>query len=110
MMGQATSAAQFFRQIGGAIAASILGTVFTLVLIHHLPGELSTVNLNTVGEGGAAMSNHTVNPAMKTAFTEAISKVYLCNIFLVAGGLIITLFLPDLPLRKSNEVVAGING
>ncbi|MBC8083238.1 MAG: MFS transporter, partial [Hymenobacter sp.] len=37
LLGQATSASQFFRQIGGAITASILGAVLTLTLAESLP-------------------------------------------------------------------------
>ncbi|UOQ77572.1 hypothetical protein MUN84_02405 [Hymenobacter sp. 5516J-16] len=44
-----------------------------------------------------------VSPALKAAFSQAISRVYLFNIFLVAGGLLMTLFVPELPLRKSND-------
>ncbi|UOQ77571.1 hypothetical protein MUN84_02400 [Hymenobacter sp. 5516J-16] len=37
LMGQATSASQFFRQIGGAITASVLGAILTFTLTHSLP-------------------------------------------------------------------------
>lgn len=42
LMGQATSASQFFRQIGGAIVASVLGTVLTFTLAQNLPAAAIT--------------------------------------------------------------------
>ena len=37
-MGQATSASQFFRQIGGAVGAAVMGTVLTTTLMTHFAG------------------------------------------------------------------------
>lgn len=111
LIGQATSASQFFRQIGGAITASVLGTVLTLTLVQSLPANAmpgaspAAPTETVVGEGPtlpAAAANGPADPAVQAAFTKAISRVYLINIFLVIGGLIATLFVPELPLRKSN--------
>jgi EmrB/QacA subfamily drug resistance transporter len=109
LMGQATSASQFFRQIGGAITASILGAILTFTLAHSLPANATpvspTAQKTVVSEGPAlpAAANGPASPAMRTAFTSAISRVYVFNIFLVLGGLFMTLFVPELPLRKSND-------
>jgi EmrB/QacA subfamily drug resistance transporter len=110
LMGQATSASQFFRQIGGAIAASVLGTVLALTLAQHLPATAAgpATRQTVVAEGPALPS--AAAPARPTepvrqAFSEAVTRVYFCNIFLVLGGLLATLFIPELPLRKANEGV-----
>ena len=107
LMGQATSASQFFRQIGGAIAASVLGTVLTLTLAQSMPAvAASTPTRQTVVAEGPALPAATTtapsSPVERAAFSKAISRVYLVNIFLVVGGLIMTLFVPELPLRRSN--------
>ena len=109
LLGQATSASQFFRQIGGAITASVLGTVLTLTLTQSLPTTtappLRPVAQTVVTEGPAlpvATASSASSPAMRAAFSKAISRVYFVNIFLVVGGLLMTLFVPELPLRKSN--------
>lgn len=39
--------------------------------------------------------------AFKSAFTDAVKKIYLSAIFLAVIALIITMFLPELPLRKT---------
>ena len=110
LVGQATSASQFFRQIGGAVVASVLGTIFTIVLAKHLPGQISEAAIHGASSEGGTVSAHTVSPIMKTAFTDAIHQVYLCNIILAFIGLAITFFIPELPLRKSNEVKASVAG
>ncbi|WP_242434754.1 MDR family MFS transporter [Hymenobacter amundsenii] len=110
LIGQATSASQFFRQIGGAIAASILGTILTLGLSTALPaagptgGTAPTAATASVGEGAPVVSAPIpASPALKAAFSRAISRVYLVTLLLVAGGFVMTLFVPELPLRKTNK-------
>ncbi len=112
LMGQATSASQFFRQIGGAIAASALGAVLTLTLAQNLPataanpvGHSPAARQTAVAEGPAlasAAATARPNPVVRAAFSKAISRVYFFTMFLVVGGFIMTLFIPELPLRKSN--------
>jgi MFS family permease len=109
LMGQATSASQFFRQIGGAITASVLGTVLTLTLAQSLPAAATPASpvaqrTAVVSEGPAlpATATGAAPPAVRAAFSKAISRVYLVNIGLVVCGFLMTLFVPELPLRKSN--------
>ncbi|WP_375434321.1 MDR family MFS transporter [uncultured Hymenobacter sp.] len=108
LMGQATSASQFFRQIGGAITASVLGAVLTLTLAQNLPattGRGLAVRPVVLAEGPAILTEAAgpASPELRLAFSKAISRMYLFNIVLVAGGLLMTLFVPELPLRKSNQ-------
>jgi EmrB/QacA subfamily drug resistance transporter len=109
LMGQATSASQFFRQIGGAITASVLGTVLTLTLAEATPAPRtpSVAVRPVVSEGPVvpAAAASPASPELRTAFSKAISRIYLFNIFLVAGGLLLTFFVPELPLRKSNHAI-----
>ena len=108
-MGQATSASQFFRQIGGAITASVLGTVLTLTLAQGLPAAaapgLPPARPAVVAAGPApapVTPPPAISPLVQAAFSKAISRVYEVNIFLVACALLMTLFVPELPLRRSN--------
>jgi len=106
LMGQATSASQFFRQIGGAITASVLGAVLTFTLAQSVPAAAAPVARTVVAEGPAlpaAPATGGASPEVKAAFSKAISRVYLVNICLVMGGLLLTLLVPELPLRKSNQ-------
>ncbi|HET6485600.1 MAG TPA: hypothetical protein VFH83_04225, partial [Spirochaetia bacterium] len=49
-----------------------------------------------------------VTGALKKAFTDAILRVYFWGMFVVVAGFIVTLFLPELALRKrSGASVVG---
>ena len=39
--------------------------------------------------------------ALKTAFTAAVHRVYFLGLFILAAGFVVTLFLPELALRKT---------
>ncbi|MBC6609905.1 MFS transporter [Hymenobacter sp. BT507] len=117
LMGQATSASQFFRQIGGAITTALLGTVLTLTLAQSLPaaaqataGAASRTAATTSDsptlspELAAAPSAAGPTPAVRHAFSKAIHRVYLVVIVLASLGWAATWFVPERPLRKTNEV------
>jgi hypothetical protein len=42
-----------------------------------------------------------VTVALKKAFTDALRRVYFWGLFVVALGFLVTLFLPELELRKT---------
>ncbi|WP_245328187.1 MDR family MFS transporter [Hymenobacter aquaticus] len=107
LTGQATSASQFFRQIGGVVAAALLGTVLTMSLAQTLPPTPAPAAAPTelaIEGAPATVALAPPTPAVRAAFTHAISRVYLCTLCLVLCGWIATLFVPDLPLRTSNAV------
>jgi len=86
-IGQATAICQFFRQIGGVIAASILGLVLNLSINH-----LNSVRANPADQNYAALRVH--------LFAIGTGRIFETLIFMVAAGLVATLFVPELPLRK----------
>ena len=191
-VGQATSASQFFRQIGGAVGTAILGTVLATTLAasfsQNMPQEFAgafgdagaefgggaeggfastggaevgeriraafdaqyeaiagavesgdAAALSTVLErsplpavaqagiraGAAGARNNPqatagflaglksqietqantlgqqVERGIKVSFTTAITKIYFYVIFIVVAGWLVTLFIPELPLRKT---------
>ena len=189
-VGQATSASQFFRQIGGAVGTAILGTVLATTLAasfsQNMPQEfagafggvegvggaesrfastggtevgeqiraafneqydaiagavesgdaaaLSTVlersplpavaqagiqagaagargnpqatagflaGLKSQIEAQASTLSQQVERGIRVSFTTAITKIYFYVIFIVVAGWLVTLFIPELPLRKT---------
>ncbi len=50
----------------------------------------------------AARMTTGVTEALKTAFTSAIRRVYLLGFFFVIAGFLVTLFLPEVALRKTH--------
>lgn len=186
MIGQATSASQFFRQMGGVVGAAIMGTVLTTGLIgafheiasvfpsasgeEHRPvgseegGEDINEIVARVGHGfetryraieSAALARDSIRLQaalarlqapdstrrrlsllitldateqsialnrlkaqldrqagdaarrmrydLRRAFASAVTKVFFYALFFIVAGLLLTAFIPELPLKRSNE-------
>ncbi|WP_240410493.1 MDR family MFS transporter [Hymenobacter oligotrophus] len=118
LIGQATSASQFFRQIGGVVAAALLGTVLTLQLAQTLPTQAAATSRTSpkqvvVSEGPAlpavaAPAGGQLAPEVRKAFVVAINNIYRITMGLVVLGLGATLLIPELPLRKTNAPAAPV--
>jgi EmrB/QacA subfamily drug resistance transporter len=185
-IGQATSASQFFRQIGGAAGAAVMGTVLTAGLAGAFQGGPGAAGGGpTAGEGrfggGTAEVRQAIHQAIHQqfdrqyaaisqavaagdadaldrvlqhssladsvrarlrqavaqdagvrqagltrlkvqldgqaeaaaqaagqqvgkAFAEAITRIFFYVLLMTAGGLAVTLFIPELPLRETNDL------
>lgn len=88
-IGQATAVCQFIRQIGGVIAASILGLVLNFSI-----NQLNSIKANSANHGNADLRIH--------LFSIGTGHIFETLIFMVSAGLVATLFVPELPLRKRN--------
>lgn len=75
-IGQATAACQFFRQMGGVILSAILGNCLSLYM------------------------KNTMIPNQTTAYADAIQIVHVIIVVALLIGVITTLFLKEIPLRK----------
>lgn len=183
LIGQATSASQFFRQIGGVVGAAILGTILATSLIgslhqlsaavapdsseesggfaedirgkgiddilHQVRGTFDTryqhieeaalrkdsvgllVALTDAGfkqhladyHQGAMDSRHSsdtlsvikgeidhqadervadVRLHLRTAFADAVTKVFFWSIWFCLAGVLVTITIPELPLQKEH--------
>jgi EmrB/QacA subfamily drug resistance transporter len=125
LVGQATSAAQFFRQIGGAVGTALMGAVLATTLaaafsqlpdVPALPDgaldpsrfvgeaavaageDLSRALEDALGPDGLALAAE-VSEALRNAFATAISRVFGVLLWLVIGAALLTLWLPGLELR-----------
>jgi EmrB/QacA subfamily drug resistance transporter len=61
-------------------------------------------------ETEAEAATSAVTRALKLAFTDAIKRVYVWVLFIIAAGFIATLFLPELALRKTTGLQAESEG
>ncbi len=115
LIGQATSAGQFFRQIGGAIGAAVMGTLLTASLAHSLSGDAArsvaragegvseaTVGVPASGNAGEEGDAPPAGARTKAAFADAITRNYFYTLFIVAAAWLVTCLVPQLPLRKTN--------
>jgi EmrB/QacA subfamily drug resistance transporter len=89
-VGMVTASTTFFRQIGGTIGISVFGTVFA-------------TRLSTGMTAAYAGPRAAVQMGVRTAFSDATTAVFLVAVGVAAAALLITLKVPELPLRKSNR-------
>lgn len=132
-LGVATASSQLFRQLGGTIGVSILGTVMSsrmskkmgeLISEDHglIPSDPAVLEqLKILQDPQALMDQKIVEdvfltiPAewqqlfqsmvdlMKEALNYSLSGVFLIGSLVMIGAVLLTLLIKELPLRTSNE-------
>jgi hypothetical protein len=80
-LGTATAATNFFRALGGAVGAAVLGAVFTARV------------------GASASSIHALDAAARGTIADAVQVVLLAAAPLALIALAILTRLPEVPLR-----------
>ncbi|MDI3298722.1 MAG: MDR family MFS transporter [Bacillota bacterium] len=131
-LGEVTASLQFFRSIGGTIGVAVLGTLMTnrfqteiqsripAVLSHLVPaGKLAAL------ENPQALLAPQATAEMQRAFAQfgpqgqllfrqlmlairqslalSITELFAVGAAALAGGFLVTLFLKEIPLRRSHE-------
>lgn len=132
ILGVATSSVVFFRSIGGTIGLAVFGSVmtnrFAAEFIGHLPpaakalipqeqlnslahnpqalvsAEAQTALKNTLeqmGPSGATLYNEIIQ-VLHQALSTALSEIFWIGLGIVAVGLIASLFIREIPLRRQH--------
>lgn len=104
-VGVATSGATLFRFIGGSIGTAMLGAVFAA----SLSSRLSQVPFPTATDRGPSGLNlETIaalppeaHAAYLNAFSQSIQILFQIAFFVVLAGVLLTLFIPEMPLKSS---------
>ncbi|MCX5238818.1 MFS transporter [Streptomyces prunicolor] len=107
-LGTATSANNYFRQIGGSVGAAIFGTLFANRLTEALRDRIPA-------RAGAGLPDpesitpqlvHTLPPALRDgyiqAYADAMPRIFLYLVPVLALGLLIAFFLKEKPLVSHN--------
>ncbi|MFI8440060.1 MFS transporter [Streptomyces rochei] len=110
-LGTATSANNYFRQIGGSVGAAIFGTLFADRLTDSLADRVPA-------EAGASLPDaeaitpqlvHSMPPALRDAYigayADAMPRIFLYLVPVLALGLLIAFFLKEKPLVSHNAPV-----
>ena len=111
-LGVATSGATLFRLIGGSLGTAVFGALFASGLTAHL--ERSFPAGGAPIPEGTSLSPQSLSelpPAAHAvyldAFTASLSSVFLVAMAIAVVGFVLTLFVPERPLRETIAAVAG---
>ena len=105
-LGVATSAATFFRSIGGSFGTAIFGAIFSNVLIGNLASHLHGVALPkgfSSADVTPAVLSHlsaAVRDGFVAGYAESIQTVFLIAVPIAALAFIATWFIPQLELKR----------
>ncbi|MFJ7175317.1 MFS transporter [Streptomyces massasporeus] len=105
----ATSASNYFRQIGGSVGAAVFGTLFADrladALADRLPARAGLPDLQSL----TPQLVHTLPPALRDAYirayADAMPRIFLYLVPVLVLGLVTALFLKEKPLVSHNASV-----
>jgi EmrB/QacA subfamily drug resistance transporter len=107
-LGVATSGATLFRSIGGSVGTAVLGSIFSNRLNANIASTLPSSAAHVVS-GGATGANPAalarlpppIHHLYLTAFTNALSTVFVVAAGVAAVAFLLSWLLPQKPLRDS---------
>ena len=110
-LGAATSANNYFRQIGGSVGAAVFGTLFIQRLTDALARELPRDGSRPLPDP-ESLTPQTVHAmpgplrdAYVQAYADAMPRIFLYLVPVLVLGLLLTFFLKEKPLVSENAPV-----
>ena len=104
MVGTATAANNFFRQIGSTLGASLVGALFTSRLAADLAAQLPKTDNISMNRITSQYVDHLAAPVrdiITAAYSDALVPIFLYVVPLLVVGFILMLTLKENPLAKS---------
>jgi EmrB/QacA subfamily drug resistance transporter len=109
-VGAATSAASFFRSIGGSVGVSVFATLFNSALNDHLrdllPASAQHAGTSASSFRGSPAELAKLPPEVHTAYTHAfvlsLQTVFHVAVFFAIAGFVIAFAMPALTLRTTS--------
>ncbi|MFG2835611.1 MFS transporter [Streptomyces zaomyceticus] len=118
-LGTATSAHNYFRQIGGSIGAAVFGTLFASRLDDALGDRLAGVFSSgptalPPAESITPQTVHTLPPAVRDAYiqayADAMPRIFLYLVPVLVLGLVLAFFLKEKPLVTHHSPTTEATG
>jgi EmrB/QacA subfamily drug resistance transporter len=114
-LGTATSAATFFRSIGGAFGVSVFGAIFSNRLASELVSALRGVSLPPGLHVASAAADPSllkklpvaIRTAVEHAYSLALHPVFIYAIPVALVAFVLSWFLKEVPLRATSSVGLG---
>jgi predicted MFS family arabinose efflux permease len=113
-LGVATSAVNFFRQMGATLGVAVFGAIFSSRLANELasklpPGAVRGINPTRLANGPAQIK--ALPPALRDivvgALSNSLSVVFLCCVPVLLVGFGLSWLLRQIPLRDTVHVGTG---
>ena len=105
-LGTATSASNYFRQIGGSVGAAVFGTLFAGRLTDALADRLPAGADLPEPESITPQLVHALPPALRDpyvqAYADAMPRIFLYLVPVLVLGLLIAFLLKEKPLVSQN--------
>jgi EmrB/QacA subfamily drug resistance transporter len=115
IVGTATAASNYFRQVGATLGSAVVGSLFASRLT-----TLITEKLPVTGTGGAKMNSFTpasvnalpdvVRLPILEAYNEALMPIFVLMVPLALISAVVLFFLTQKPLATSVQEVAAVEG
>jgi len=105
-IGVASSAATFFRSIGGSFGVALFGAIFNHKLYSDLVGSMGKAFADKVRAGGAnslGSGTSQLPHQVITGISDATSSIFFWSIFLALVIPILALFVQQIALRSSGD-------
>ncbi|WP_327660756.1 MULTISPECIES: MFS transporter [unclassified Streptomyces] len=110
-LGTATSANNYFRQIGGSVGAAIFGTLFADRLADSLADRVTGGGRLPDAESITPQLVHAMPAALRTpyieAYADAMPRIFLYLVPVLVLGLLLAFFLKETPLLSSSAGSVG---
>jgi hypothetical protein len=112
-LGVATSAATFFRSIGGSFGTAIFGAIFANVLVGNLASHLHGVALPagfSAADATPAVLSHlpaAVHQGFVAGYAQSIQTVFLIAVPIAALAFLATWLIPQVELKQWPEAGPG---
>nr|WP_229698747.1 MFS transporter [Wenjunlia tyrosinilytica] len=106
-LGTATSANNYFRQIGGSVGAAVFGTVFadrlSRALSERLPHGAGLPDPRSITPRTVHAMPAPLRDAYVAAYADAMPRIFLYLVPVLALGVVLALALKEKPLVNSTE-------
>jgi EmrB/QacA subfamily drug resistance transporter len=115
ILGAATSAVTLARGVGGSLGTAAFGTVFSTQLRSHLKSVLTGPLGHEIAAGGRLTGAQVlrlpppVRELYQHAFVSSLQPVFLVAAGATAVGFVLSLLLPERPLREAAATSTGLD-
>jgi hypothetical protein len=115
-LGVASSAATFFRSIGGSFGVAMFGAIFSHRLNSYLADKLGQAQATKMGSGGSSLSigpttlakmPASIRDHVIHAIANATSGVFIWAVAVAVIVPILALFIKEVTLRGSDQAAAA---